>query len=144
MTAPFSLAALLRLRRLQHDQAAAEVSTSRARAAELAARRRFAENSLARLMSSDGAAESLHWAAAARAASSSALGELSVLEEVTQGHLVESQSRLAETRAQAISLEKLEARHDEATRKDELRREQNLLDEIPARTAPPTRGKGTS
>ena len=134
MANPFSLAALLRIRRLQQDRAAVEVSTSRARAAEVASRRRYAENSLSNLMSPGGSAESLRWTAAARAASSSILGDLGVLEDEWERRLVEARARLDESRANTIALEKLEERHEEAEQRELLRTEQNALDEISSRT----------
>jgi flagellar FliJ protein len=132
MAAPFSLAALLRLRRLQQDSAAAEVSTARARAAEVASRRRYAQNSLSNLMSPSGSPETMRWTAAARAASASTLGDLSVLEDEWERRMAEARERLAESRAKTIALEKLEERHTEAATKEELRQEQNTLDEISA------------
>jgi len=117
MANPFSLAALLRLRRLQQDNAASEVSVSRARAAEVAARRRYAENSLANLMSPNGSSETLRWTAAARAASSSTLGDLGVLEDEWERRMAEARERLEESRKATISLEKLEERHDAAEQK---------------------------
>ena len=134
MANPFSLAALLRLRRLQQDNAASEVSVSRARAAEVAARRRYAENSLANLMSPNGSSEALRWTAAARAASSSTLGDLGVLEDEWERRMAEARERLEESRKATISLEKLEERHDAAEQKEFLRTEQNALDEISTRT----------
>jgi flagellar protein FliJ len=128
--ASFSLAALLRLRRLQQDSAAAEVSNARARAAEVASRRRYAKNSLSNLMNPSGSPETMRWTAAARAASSSTLGDLSVLEDEWERRMAEARERLAESRAQTIALEKLEERHNEAETKEELRQEQNTLDEI--------------
>ena len=130
MAAPFSLAALLRLRRLQQDSAAGEVSTARARAADVASRRRYAENSLANMMTPGGSAETLRWTAASRAASSSTLGDLSVLESEWERRMVEARARLAESRAQTIALEKLEERHNDAEQKEALREEQGVLDEI--------------
>ncbi len=134
MANPFSLAALLRLRRLQQDSAAGEVSVSRARAAEVAARRRYAENSLSQLMSPNGSSETLRWTAAARAASSSTLGDLGVLEEEWERRMAEARAQLEEARKATISLEKLEERHDELEHKELLRTEQNALDEISARS----------
>jgi len=133
MANPFSLAALLRIRRLQEDRAAAEVSTSRARAAEVAARRRYAENSLGNLMSPNGSTETLRWTAAARSASASTLGDLGVLEEEWERRMAEARARLEESRKQTIALEKLEERHDQAEQREFLRNEQNALDEISSR-----------
>jgi flagellar FliJ protein len=141
MANPFSLAALLRIRRIQQDRAAAEVSTSRARAAEVASRRRYAENSLANLMSPNGSAETLRWTAAARASSSSTLGDLGVLEDEWEARLEEARVQLKASRARAVALEKLEARHDEAEQKEFLRAEQATLDEISSRPGTsPARG----
>ncbi len=144
MANPFSLAALLRIRRIQQDSAAAEVSTSRARAAEVASRRRYAENSLANLMTPNGSAETLRWTAAARSSSSSALGDLGVLEEEWESRLAEARARLTASRARTVALEKLEARHDEAEQHEFLRAEQNTLDEISSRTGNRPRGATTS
>lgn len=136
--APFSLAALLRLRRLQEDRAAAETSISRARAAEVASRQHFAQNSLAALMSDGTSSDELRWTAAARAASSSTLGDLAALADEMDRRVGEAAAQLAERRAQTIALEKLEARHDEAELTNELRREQNALDEISSRPFNPS------
>ena len=133
MANPFSLAALLRLRRIQQDRASAEFSTSRARAAEVASRRRYAENSLANLMSPNGSAETLRWTAAARASSASTLGDLGVLEDEWDRRMREARAQLDESRARTIALEKLEARHDEVEQREMLRAEQNTLDEISSR-----------
>ena len=139
--ADFSLAALLRLRRLQQDRAAAEVSLSRARAAEVASRRRFAQNSLSTLMATDGSSERLRWTAAARAASSSTLGDLEALASEADRQIEDADAELADTRARTITLEKLEARHEAAELSESLRQEQIALDEISTRRTPPTGGR---
>jgi flagellar protein FliJ len=144
MANPFSLAALLRIRRLQQDRAAAELSTSRARAAEVASRRRYARNSLSNLMSPGGSAETLRWTAAARSASSSTLGDLSVLEDEWERRMAEAREQLEASRARTIALEKLELRHDEAEEKESLRAEQIVLDEISSRTSNSTTRRLTS
>jgi flagellar FliJ protein len=144
MANPFSLAALLRIRRLQQDRAAAEMSTSRARAAEVAARRRYAQNSLANLMTPGGSVETLRWTAAARAASSSTLGDLGVLEDEWERRMAEARERLEQARARTIALEKLEALHNEAEHKESLRVEQITLDEISTRPRNAPTGRLTS
>jgi flagellar FliJ protein len=136
MAAPFSLSGLLRLRRLQEERAGAEVSTARARAAEVAARRRYAENSLSNLLSPNGSSESLRWTAAARASSASTLADLDVLEEEWLLRMEEARARHAAAKAATIGLEKLENRHATAQAVEELRQEQAILDEISARTVP--------
>jgi flagellar FliJ protein len=134
MARPFSLTGLLRLRRLEEERAGAEVSTARARAAEVAARRRFAENSLANMLSPNGSSESLRWTAAARASSASTLADLDVLEEEWMLRMEEARARHAAARAATIGLEKLEARHNAEVTREELREEQAILDEVSART----------
>jgi flagellar FliJ protein len=133
MAQPFSLAGLLRLRRLQQDRAGAELSTARARAADVAARRRFAENSLANLLSPNGSAETLRWTAASRASSASTLADLDVLETEWAARMEEARVKHAAARADTIGLEKLEVRHDEAAATESLRQEQTALDEVSSR-----------
>jgi flagellar FliJ protein len=144
MMAAFSLAALLRLRRLEHDQAAAEVSLSRARAAELAARRRSTESALSHLASPNGSSHTLAWTAAARAASSSSLGDLQVLKDETDRQTAAAAAVLAQARAQTITLEKLEERHDATVASEALRHEQNTLDELSSRSFDPAEQGGAS
>ncbi len=144
MAQPFSLAGLLRLRRLQQDRAGADLSTARARAADVAARRRFAENSLASLLSPNGSSENLRWAAASRAASASTLADLDVLEAEWASRMEEARAKHAAARADTIGLEKLEDRHDEATATEELRAEQTVLDEVSSRTWHVTKAKRLS
>lgn len=133
MARPFSLAGLLRLRKLQQDQAAGEVSLARARARDVAARQKFAQNSLASLTMQGGTPESLRWTAAARAASSSTLGELDVLEAEMALRLEDARQRHAAAKGKAVGLEKLEVRHDEAEASESLNLEQAAFDEISAR-----------
>jgi flagellar FliJ protein len=89
-------------------------------------------------MSTDGNSERLRWTAAARAASSSTLGDLEALASETDRQIEEADAQLAETRARTITLEKLEARHEAAEFTESLRQEQIALDEISLRPADPT------
>jgi flagellar FliJ protein len=142
MARPFSLAGLLRLRKLQEDQAAAEVSVARARAAEVAARQKYAENSLASLMTPTVDSESMRWTAAARASTSSALGELEGLEAEWALRTEDARARHAAARGNALGLEKLEAKHNAAEAGESLRAEQAVLDEIAARAWKIAQGDG--
>jgi flagellar FliJ protein len=143
MARPFSLAGLLRLRKLQEDQAAAEVSVARARAAEVASRQKYAENSLASFMSPNVDSESMRWTAAARASTASALAELDALDTEWTLRTEDARARHAAARANALGLEKLEARHNAAATGEELRAEQAALDEIAARAWKIAQGDGS-
>jgi len=76
----FSLEGLLRLRKIQKDQAAAEVSVTRSRAGQIAARQRAARADLVGMANPDGGSEGLSWVAAARSSTASTLAELDALE----------------------------------------------------------------
>ena len=140
MARPFSLAGLLRLRKLQEDQAAAEVSVARARAAEVASRQKYAKNSLASLVSPNVDSESMRWTAAARASTASSLAELEALDAEWALRTEDARARHAAARGNALGLEKLETRHDEAEVGEALRAEQTVLDEIAARAWKIARG----
>ena len=140
----FSLEGLLRLRKLQEDQAAGQVSTARARAAAVAARKKFAENSLATLISPGIDSEQLRWTAAARASSASTLAELDALESEWALRMEDARQRHAAAHGKAVGLEKLEARHNAAVESESLHAEQVALDEISARAWRAARGERRS
>jgi flagellar FliJ protein len=139
----FSLAGLLRLRKLQEDQAAAEVSIARARAAEVASRQKYAENSLASRNMPSVDSESMRWTAAARASTASTLAELDALETEWALRTEDARARHDAARGNALGLEKLEARHNDAVTSEALRAEQAALDEISARAWKIAQGDGS-
>lgn len=129
----FSLAGLLRLRRLQEDQAAAELAVARSSARDIAARRAMAH---ARLASGDAAVATpaeLFAIAATRSSSSGMLAELAELQELGRSELEAARARHDAARRAARSIEKLEERHILAVTVDELRVEQRAIDELAAK-----------
>jgi flagellar FliJ protein len=129
----FRLLNLVKLRRMQEDGVRAELA--RARATETDRRRR---EQRVRGMLGDSAvdassAEAVQSIAAARASSSSMLGELETL--LAQDHLAVEQAAVAyaEAKTRTAQLEKLEEQHATRRRRDDLRAEQKQLDEHPGR-----------
>ena len=129
----FSLEGLLRLRKLQKDQAAATVSHTRSRASEIAARQRETRAELVAMVNPDGSSEGMSWVAAARSSTASTLAELDALESEWQLRMEDARKKYAAAKTEAASLEKLEERHAEATQAEENRTEQITIDEISAR-----------
>jgi flagellar FliJ protein len=129
----FSLEGLLRLRRLQKDQAAAEVSRTRSRAGQVAARQREARAELISMAGANGSSEGLSWVAAARASTASTLLELDALEAEWELRMEDARRKYAEAKKEAASLEKLEERHDAVVQAEETRSEQLVVDEISVR-----------
>lgn len=130
----FSLEGLLRLRKLQKDQAAAGYSSTRTRASEIAERQRAVRAELIGTTGMDGSSESMSWIAAARSSTASTLAELDALEAEWQLRMEDARQKYAAAKADAASLEKLEERHILATTNEENRKEQLSLDEIAARS----------
>ena len=125
----FRLLNLLKLRRLQEDGVRAELA--RARATETDRRRR--EQRVRAVLGDStvdaSSAEAVHSIAAARASSSSMLGELETLLAQDHQAVVDASAAYAVAKTRTTQLEKLEAQHAARTRRDDLRAEQNVLDE---------------
>ncbi|MET0724742.1 MAG: hypothetical protein ABWY36_00225, partial [Leifsonia sp.] len=115
MSRTFPLGSLLRLRRLQEETAAVDLSLARSRAAEATER----EHLMRSVLDSEHALTSaptsaLHAMAAARASSRTMLGELAVLSQERE-QAVEAARELHDlARAEAGALEKLADRHARA------------------------------
>jgi flagellar FliJ protein len=125
----FRLLNLMKLRKMQEDGVRAELA--RARATETDNRRR---EQRVRAVLGDSAvdassAEAVQSIAAARASSSSMLGELETLLAQDQQAVLDASAAYAEAKTRTTQLEKLEEQHVARVRKDDLRREQNVLDE---------------
>jgi flagellar protein FliJ len=130
MTRTFALAGLLRLRGIQEDQAAAELSTANARSRAIHARK-----SAARLELQDGpvdvsSVKALHMAAISRASSRSMLADLLALEAVQAEETAAAQTAFIAAQARTAGLEKLEAKHKAGVAAADLSAEQTALDEI--------------
>ncbi|HEY8320040.1 MAG TPA: flagellar export protein FliJ [Amnibacterium sp.] len=131
--AVFSLAGLLRLRRLREDQAAAEVGHARSRASEIASQRHQLIDSLSDHGHEARDVRGIAAISAARASTSTMLADLEAL-HIAQAQIVaDAEARHRDARRGTLSVEKLEERHDEATRVEDLRAEQAVLDELAGR-----------
>jgi flagellar FliJ protein len=131
----FRLAGLLRLRKLQEDNVRAELA--RTRATELQRRRReqLVRNVLGESAVDATSAEAVQSIAAARASSSSMLGELDALLAGDAAAVAAAEAAHAVARARSVQIEKLEERHTARTRAEGLRAEQLALDEAAARVS---------
>ena len=130
MSRLFPLAGLLRLRKLQQDQAALDLAEANARVAALEARHGRARSALGALGNSPQSIAALNAMAASRASSRSMLAELDALGRNHQESLDTAQSTYNSARAESVALEKLHARHAAALLAEDLRAEQTVLDEI--------------
>lgn len=140
MARGFRLAALLRLRHAQQDQAAAALATSAERMRSAADARTRARRTLADQALDVTDAATLSALAAARASTRGMLAELDAVAGQREAEHAAARQAHADARRAALALEKLEARHDERVAADDLRAEQVVLDEIGSATA--RRGDG--
>jgi flagellar FliJ protein len=141
MAKVFSLEGLLRLRRLQQDQAAAEVSVARSRAAETVRRKRATHETLSSTSLAVTTPENIHSIAAARASSASMLADLNALEHEQETRVELARVAHGAARARALGLEKLETKFDLAASIASARSEQIVLDEISSRAWHLTHGE---
>ncbi len=131
--AVFGLAGLLRIRRLKEERAAYEMVRARSRASELAAERHQLLDQLEDHAHEARDVRGIHALSAARASTSGMLTELEAL-SLTQRRLVaETESAHSAARRDVRAVEKLEEKHVEGERENELRCEQTILDELAAR-----------
>ena len=147
MTGSFPLAGLLRLRKLQEDQAAAALSAARGRADDVRRRGRRLRDGLSpstglpstglRTSSASadtaGSVEHIVAIAAARASTSSMLSELEALGRSTADEEARTLADHQESRRRALTLEKLEGAHLAAEAVERGRQEQKVLDELAVR-----------
>jgi flagellar FliJ protein len=151
MSNSFPLAGLLRLRKLQEDQAAAALSSARGRAEEVRSRSRRLRDSLnsdsstgLRASGDAHSVEHLVAIAAARASTSSMLSELEALGRSTADEEARTLADHQEARRRALTLEKLEAGHEAAEAAERNVEEQKALDELAVRGLGPSTGLRTS
>lgn len=129
----FSLAGLLRLRKLQEDQRAAELNSARDRESVGLARTRRIRRTLAEGHEDPTAHASLASIAAVRASSATMLSELSEIDGANAAEVAIAAGAHADAHRKTLGLEKLEARFEEKKLADELRAEQLLLDDLSSR-----------
>lgn len=128
--ARFPLSGLLRLRQLEKDAAAGDLALANSRLAATAERAAGERTGLSGIAPDAVSTASLVAIAAARSAMQAALADLADLAAVHRAEADEAGVRLNRSRADALGLEKLEARHRSALDDEELRAEQHLLDEF--------------
>jgi len=133
MSAQFSLAGLLRLRKLEEDQRAAELNSARDRESVGLARTRRIRRTLAEGHEDPVAHASLASIAATRATSASMLSELGELDRQNAAEVESAASAHADAHRKTLGLEKLEERFEEQQRTEQLRAEQLLLDDLSSR-----------
>ncbi|MFJ2662268.1 flagellar FliJ family protein [Arthrobacter koreensis] len=130
MRRDFPLAGLLRLRRLQQDSAAGTLAAANADLRRAAEARIEAYGSLAATPLEAADAATLNAIAAARASSRSMLADLLASEQLKDAAANTAQAEFQAARARSVGLEKLEAKHSDAVAVEDLRTEQNVLDEL--------------
>lgn len=139
--AAFSLAGLLRIRRLKEDRAAYEMQRARSRASELAQER----HQLLEALDDHGhdSASVRHIAAlsAARASTSSLLADLEALSQTQRRVVADTEEQYRAARRDVRTVEKLEEKHAVQERETDLRDEQKVLDELAGRVRSHQRGE---
>ncbi|MET1018354.1 MAG: flagellar export protein FliJ [Microterricola sp.] len=130
MTRNFALGGLLRLRRLEEDQAAGGLAAANAGTRESAAREAAARSVLSESTTTPGSLGALQGVAAARASSRSMVAELSAVTAERRRRAEEAQQEYSAARKNTLSLEKLAVRHAESEAQLELQAEQIVLDEL--------------
>lgn len=144
MTRTFSLAGLLRLRRLREDQAAGELAAANARVRENAMRTEQVRNQLQGTPAQVANTAALNAVSTARASSRSMLAELNALALLKQTAADEATAVFANARSQSVRIEKLEGRHSERIAEEDLRSEQIVLDEIASQSWHAAKGEATA
>ncbi|PPL15260.1 hypothetical protein GY24_14640 [Microterricola pindariensis] len=142
MTRAFALDGLLRLRRLEQDEAAGSLAAANAGRHESAAREAAARAGLGESLATPDTLDALHGIAAARASARSMVAELGAVTLERQRRAEEAQQEYSAARRNTLSLEKLAARHAETVAGEELHAEQIVLDEL-AGTAWQRQAEGT-
>lgn len=133
MARNFTLAGLLRLRRLQEDEAASTLASANRTAGLHADRQRAARHELDSTTSEASGTPALLAVAAARASARSMLASLDALAIEHQEAAAEAHEAYLQARLKAVGIEKLETRHQTAVRGEALRAEQIGLDELALR-----------
>lgn len=142
MTREFPLAALLRLRRLREDDAAAVLAGANAEATQAAGRASATRDALAVAQVPDRGDElALRVALASRAALSGLLVEQDAEVELAADRARERAAEWTGARRETRALELLEEKHVEEERVQELRTEQAVLDEVAGRRGARTDGR---
>lgn len=134
MMRPYRLAGLLRLRKLEEDQAAADLAVANAARRAALARQADSDGQLAN-HDFDPTTQLSAWrsAVAIRASLRSLAVESAGAAALASTEVNQREMAWADARRRAVPLEKLAERHDEAEKVEDLRLEQIALDEIASR-----------
>ena len=134
MTRPYRLAGLLRLRKLEEDQAAADLAVANAARRAALARQADSDGQLAN-HDFDPTTQLSAWrsAVAIRASLRSLAVESAGAAALAATEVNQREMAWADARRRAVPLEKLAERHEEAEKVEDLRLEQIALDEIASR-----------
>jgi flagellar FliJ protein len=130
MARGFPLAGLLRLRRLQEDQAASQLASANGRVRDNNTIQTRARRTLEGFTSTPTDVDTLRAIAAARASSSSMLADLVALDAMHRQNAERAEADFRLAKLQSVSIEKLNDKHAEAASAEDLRVEQLALDEI--------------
>ena len=139
----FPLAGLLRLRRLQEEDAASQLAAANSRVRDNLVVQARARRTLEGVTSEPTDIATMRSIAAARASSSAMLADLRAVAVQYRHTAGEAESGYHAARSKTAGIEKLDGRHTAATEADDLRVEQNALDEI-ASMARERRSRGTA
>lgn len=132
MSPRFSLAGLLRVRRIQEDQAQGVLAARNARLRENDAVRERALRHLAGFGEPAMSLETLRAVAAARAAGAGMLGELQIRRAGLEAGAAEARTAHREARIRTRGIERLESSHAARALAEDLHAEQLRLDELGA------------
>ncbi|WP_395641123.1 flagellar export protein FliJ [Pseudolysinimonas sp.] len=136
----FRLLNLMKLRKLQEDGVRAELARARATETDRRRREQRVRSVLGDLTVDASSAEAVQSIAAARASSSSMLGELETLLAQDHQAVLDAAAAYAVAKTRTTQLEKLEEQHAARVRRADLRAEQNALDEHAGRASFGTTG----
>lgn len=129
----FSLAGLLRLRKLEEDQRAAALNRARDHEQIGLARTRRIRTALSESPVDPENYSSIASIAATRASTANMLAEMSEIDKAAADQVAVEVAAHAEAHRRTLGLEKLEARFEENQKVEELRAEQLVLDDLSAR-----------
>ncbi|KQO98236.1 flagellar FliJ family protein [Leifsonia sp. Leaf264] len=128
--AQWSLIGLLRIRKMQEDQAAAGLAAANHRVRESKVSQDRVRHRLASLGTEATDVDTLRAIAASRAASAASISDFNHLIKMGAAEVEEAQTAFAEAKRNTSSLEKLHTRFTDEQLAAELREEQLVLDEI--------------
>ncbi|MET0934328.1 MAG: flagellar export protein FliJ [Mycetocola sp.] len=144
MTRSFSLAGLLRLRRIREDQAAGDLAAANAHVRENAAHAAQVRGVLGESSTDVSSSAALNAVSIARASSRSMLADLDALAALRRSTAEKSAAEFAAARSQSVRIEKLESRHNVLVAQKDLRDEQIVLDEIATGSWLSAKGEATA